>query len=39
MNNANINELLEKLIDQLKLSNNGYVQGAIGNYYLYNKRV
>lgn len=34
-----IPEMLEKLIDQLGSSNNGYVHGAIGNYYLFNKKV
>ncbi|KAF0762900.1 Uncharacterized protein FWK35_00020951 [Aphis craccivora] len=30
--------ILEQLIDVLKYSDNGYVHGAIGNYYLFNKR-
>lgn len=38
-NNSSINELLENLIIKLKLSTNGYVHGAIGNYYLHNKKV
>lgn len=34
-----IPKMLEKLIDQLESSNNGYVHGAIGNYYLFNRMV
>ncbi|KAE9544722.1 hypothetical protein AGLY_000264 [Aphis glycines] len=30
--------ILEQLIDVLEYSDNGYVHGAIGNYYLFNKR-
>lgn len=36
---SNITDILEKLISKLEQSNNGYVHGAIGNYYLFNKNV
>jgi hypothetical protein len=35
----NISEILETLISKLESTNNGYVHGAIGNYYLFNKKV
>lgn len=38
-NNENIFDLLEKLVLILESSNNGYIHGAIGNYYLFNKKV
>lgn len=38
-NNVHIQEILEKLINKLESSDNGYVHGAIGNYYLFNKKV
>uniref|UniRef100_A0A2S2PXU8 Uncharacterized protein n=1 Tax=Sipha flava TaxID=143950 RepID=A0A2S2PXU8_9HEMI len=34
----NISEILETLISKLESTNNGYVHGAIGNYYLFNKK-
>lgn len=37
--NNNLNEILEKLVIKLNSSDNGYVHGAIGNYYLFNKKV
>lgn len=36
---SNISDILKTLINKLESSNNGYVHGAIGNYYLFNKRV
>ncbi|XP_025203134.1 uncharacterized protein LOC112600180 [Melanaphis sacchari] len=36
--NNDITIILEQLIDALKDSDNGYVHGAIGNYYLFNKK-
>lgn len=36
---SNISEILKTLISKLESSNNGYVHGAIGNYYLFNKKV
>lgn len=38
-NDSSIDEVLENLINKLKSSNNGYVHGAIGNHYLFNKKV
>lgn len=35
----NINTILIKLISKLETSDNGYVHGAIGNYYLFNQKV
>jgi len=37
--NGSVSEILENLINILQNSNNGYVHGAIGNYYLFNKKV
>lgn len=34
-----ISDLLKKLISKLQSSNNGYIHGAIGNYYLFNIKV
>jgi len=34
-----VNIMLRKLIKKLEKSDNGYIHGAIGNYYLFNKRV
>ncbi|XP_026813262.1 uncharacterized protein LOC113553894 [Rhopalosiphum maidis] len=36
--NNDITIILEQLIDVLKHSDNGYVHGAIGNYFLFNKK-
>lgn len=38
-NSLTINELIDQLIHRLESSNNGYVHGAIGNHYLFNKKV
>jgi hypothetical protein len=38
-NNNDITIILEQLIDVLEHSDNGYVHGAIGNYFLFNKKV
>jgi len=38
-NDSSINEIIENLINKLKTSNNGFIHGAIGNYYLFNKKV
>lgn len=38
-NNGDIKEILQKLINKLETSDNGYVHGAIGNYYLFNRKV
>lgn len=34
-----IQDILDELLVKLESSNNGYVHGAIGNYYLFNKKV
>lgn len=34
-----ISDLLKELISKLQSSNNGYIHGAIGNYYLFNIKV
>jgi len=37
--NNDIAIILDQLINALEYSDNGYVHGAIGNYYLFNKKV
>lgn len=37
--NDSILETLEKLIRKLETSDNGYVHGSLGNYYLFKKKV
>lgn len=37
--NKVFSDILEKLVEKLSSSDNGYVHGAIGNYYLFNKKV
>ncbi|XP_050435571.1 uncharacterized protein LOC126842576 [Adelges cooleyi] len=34
----NMTDILEKLVDKLESSNNGYIHGAIGHYYLFIKK-
>lgn len=34
--NDSIDKLIENLINKLKSSDNGFIHGAIGNYYLFN---
>jgi len=38
-NKNDINIIVEQLIKKLEHSDNGYVHGAIGNFYLFNKKV
>lgn len=37
--NVNSLEILEKLVTKLEKSDNGYIHGIIGYYYLFNKKV
>jgi len=38
-NTNDITIIVEQLIKKLEHSDNGYIHGAIGNYYLFNKMV